>query len=184
MAEYARPFWSKMKLKQLISEDKTDEVFEALMELSTKIKDKRIANAIINLSAQFKRFANAAMINTTDQTQQKVTQAGLNNSILQLIDELPEEFFGAMAPERAVDLNYAASGFEIMINKAIMILFIILLFGSVLGFIASVVLFLMNMGSEGEGAGITQYFPLFASIAAFIASILIYIVIIKPQQKK
>ena len=172
------PIANKMQLKKLVSENKTDEVFESLMALFSKIENKTMSNAIINLSAQFKRFSDQALINTTNAGQQSVLQAGLNNSIPGLIDELPEEIFGEYAVKRKIDLNDGASDFERnIVNKGVMIVFLILLSVSVICFLSSVIFLLTG----AYGMELIKML-LGASFAILIASIMIYITVIKPQR--
>jgi len=178
MSGALRPLINKMQLKKLLSENKTDEVFSSLMELSENIKNNNIKNAIINLSAQYKRFSDQVMLNTSNAEEQNVTLSSLNRSILILIDQIPPETFGDFVPKRKIDLTSGTSDFERnILNKGVMIIFLILLSISVLGFLSSIIMLILDFLDKD-----IVLLLILASFAILIASILIYFTVIKSQK--
>jgi len=175
-----RPIINKMQLKKLLSENKTDEVFSSLMELSENIKNNSIKNAIINLSAQYKRFSDQVMLNTSNAEEQNVTLSSLNRSILTLIDEIPPETFGDFVLKRKIDLTSGTSDFERnILNKGVMIIFLILLGISVLGLLGSIILLFVPKYDNN-----LIKMLLFISFAILSASVLIYFAFIKSRTQK
>ena len=84
---------SKSTIKQLVAENKTEQVIDALLNLSDKINDDETKNSVIMLSSRYKRFVDQTIRGVSEMEEQNTYLAQLNDAALKLIDEIPEDYF-------------------------------------------------------------------------------------------
>lgn len=122
-------------IKQLVAENRTEEVIEALLKLSDKIKDQEIKNSIVILSSRYKRFVDQTIRGIADVGDQNTFLAQLNDAALKLIDDIPESYFAESSRKKAQPA--AANKFDRAISRAIPLAVMVLLLFSLLALVGS-----------------------------------------------
>ncbi len=87
------PILGKAIIRELVAKNQNDKVIEALINLARKIENKDLSNSIILLSSKFENYVKDSRNGVLSHEQQEQSLAKLNEAILELIDDLPEDAF-------------------------------------------------------------------------------------------
>ena len=163
---------TKDRFKLLIAENKTDEVIEALRNVSNKIESKRISNAIILLSSRYEAYVDKNILGTAGQEEEDVSLAKLNQAILTLLDEIPEKYFNAhFAKEKEAK---ESTPFDQLISKVLKIAILVMFLLSMLGLISSMVfqfiVYWSNPVETAENFKLTNLIPFGLSLVGLATS--------------
>ena len=80
----------KEKLKQLIAENKTDQAIERLKDYLKETNDEQYVNDLIMFSNRFNQIKKETILGISDRQTTLIESAKLVNSLLNMIDQLPE----------------------------------------------------------------------------------------------
>lgn len=162
-------------IKQLVAENRTEEVIEALLKLSDKIDDPEIKNSIVILSSRYKRFVDQTIRGISDVGDQNTFLAQLNDAALKLIDDIPESYFTETSRKKTEPA--AVSKFDSALSKAIPLAVMVLLLFSLAALVGSM-LYYFYYFIKGPGKGEVIDFgdlPLiWISLTGFAASAFFY----------
>lgn len=163
-------------IKQLVAENRTEEVIKALLKLSDKIKDEETKNSIVILSSRYERFVDQTIRGISDMEEQNIYLAQLNDAALKLIDGLPEAYFAEMPSPRVAATS--TEGFDVHLSKTIQIAIVVLLLFSVVAFLGSMIYYIyyyMKGEGKGDGVGLGDLPLLWISLTGFAASAFFHI---------
>lgn len=141
----------KQKIKDLVAENRNDEVIDSLLELSRKINNKELSNSVIMLSAKYENFLKETMQGIVNHEEKNVTLSKLNLSILNLIDSIPDRSFSE-AKNLVSKENGIADQFDNNVKKMKTIVILVLLIGGALGVLisGSYLIYLFMLGNAPE----------------------------------
>lgn len=148
--------------KELIAKNQSEKVIDQLIKLAKKINDKEISNSIILLSGRFESYVKDSRNGVLSAEEQEVSLAKLNQSILDLIDDLPD-------PLPIIQLDPVKPSLKSHFDEAdkVMKYMILGLFGlGILGFISSMI-YLMVAKSDDW---LSNLIPMIASFMVIVTS--------------
>ncbi len=85
------PFPSKFELRNLISEDKTQQVIDNLLELTKSLEDKELHKEVILQSSKFEKYQREGRKGTCTFENQNISISRIKDALLQIIDKLPDD---------------------------------------------------------------------------------------------
>lgn len=163
----------KAIFRELIAKNQNEKVIDALIQVAKKIENKDLSNSIILLSNKFENYIKDSRNGVLSQEQQEVSLSKLNNAILSLIDDIPEESFKLIGKATATS---SASPSEQGTEDKLMKYMILSLFGlGLLGLVCSFIyLAIKFMPSDAPPFAVTDLILLIGSLTAIFTGGLFY----------
>jgi hypothetical protein len=81
----------QQQLKELIQKNKTGQAIEKLLEISSLPSAKELHNDVLLISARYQEYLNAKNLGTSHFSEDKVSIARINQSLLYIIEKIPED---------------------------------------------------------------------------------------------
>ena len=81
----------KDQLKTLVSQGRTEEIINQLLNLTRKLGNEKLDGETILISAWHEKYRKDSLLGTSTKEEQKATLNSLNESILAIINQLPDE---------------------------------------------------------------------------------------------
>ncbi|MFM9949517.1 MAG: hypothetical protein ACKV1O_16385 [Saprospiraceae bacterium] len=81
----------KSQLQQLIASGKTEKAIKELLQLTSRLGDKDLHQEVILQSARYEQYAKEKRIGSTPLAEQRDTLEGVNEALIQIIEQLPEK---------------------------------------------------------------------------------------------
>ena len=157
------PAFGRAVIKELVAKNQSEKVINQLIKLARRIDNKEISNSIIMLSNRFENYVRDTRNGVLSQEEQDVSLAKLNKSILDLIDDLPDETFqiGELKTSNSVVQTHFSEADKLM-KYLIMALFAL----GIVGFIVSMIFAMMGYGKDWQ----TNIIPFLFSFMMIVTS--------------
>lgn len=88
----------KARIQQLIKEGKLEKAIESLLEYTVRLSDKDLYNEVTHHSAVFNRIEKTGRLGTDSTEEQNIAYAKMNQALLGVVKQLPDDSVGTSAP--------------------------------------------------------------------------------------